>query len=391
MSRVTHATVRAPRAVSRAQRASLPRARPRGVARAREHAVFAAIAARYLALVLPRVARERRRWRACAMAIPDASLRDSACAALEKRGNVEGAALFAVLAQPACRADVVRALVALQSAYNYLDLLSERPSADPGASSRRLHLALLDAVQLERRDADYYEYLCAGADDGGFLATLIERAHGALARLPALAALAPAMSAAALRIADFQAFNLSEPHGGQEGLERWANAMDGQRGYAWWETAAGAGSSLALYALVASASHADADADVAERIDRAYFPTIGALHSLLASLVDRDEDRENGLRSLLAHYRSDVHAGTRLAALAVEARCACTTLPARYAHQAIVAAMCSYYLSAPQCRDVHARVVTRYLTDALGVLLRVSVALFAAKRRLARLTGARYA
>jgi tetraprenyl-beta-curcumene synthase len=390
MSRATHAYGGASHAISGAGPAADLGATPLAVERAREHAALAGTAARYLALVLPIVVRERRRWRASAAAIPNAGLRASACAALEKRGNVEGAALFAVLAEPAFRADAVRALVALQSAYNYLDLLSELPSADPGASSRRLHCVLLDAVQLERTDTDYYELLCVGADDGGFLDALIERVQDALSRLPGLATVAPAMSAAVLRIADFQALNLSERHGGQAGLERWAKAMGGQP-FAWWEKAAGAGSSLALHALVATAARSDVDAALAARIDRAYFPTIGALHSLLDSLVDRDEDRANGLRSLLSHYPPEVDVAGRLKTLAVEARRACATLPARDAHRAIITAMCSYYLSAPHPRDALARAVGGRLTNALGVPLRLAVAMFAVKRRVAWLAGGGYA
>ena len=40
----------------------------------------------------------------------------------------------------------------------------------------------------------------------------------------------------------------------------------------------------------------------AREIDRAYFPWIGALHTLLDSLVDRHEDRESGRPSLLSYY-----------------------------------------------------------------------------------------
>lgn len=391
MSRATKVVSGPERSGARARRPASSRSARLGRERLVGHGAFAVTVARYLALVLPLVDRERRRWRARAAAIPDASLRRSACAALAKRGNVEGAALFAVLAQAAYRADAVRALVALQSAYNYLDTLSELSSADPGASARSLHCALLDAVQLERTDTDYYEHVCAGADDAGFLAALIEHAQDSLSRLPGLAALTPSMSAAALRIADFQALNLSEPQGGQAGLERWASAMGGQQGFAWWETAAGAGSSLALHALVATAARVDVDVDVAERIDRAYFPTIGALHSLLDSLVDRDEDRAKGVSSLLARYPSDVHAAARLGTLAVEARRVCGTLPASHTHRAIATAMCSYYLSAPQPRDALERSVHRYLTDALGVPLRLSIAMFTARRLLARVAGAGYA
>jgi tetraprenyl-beta-curcumene synthase len=351
---------------------------------------FAAVAARYLALVLPQVRRERARWRAYAEEIPSDGLRATACASLLKRGNIEGAALFAVLAPRAYRRETIRSLVAFQAAYNYLDALSELSSPEPQANARRLHQALLGALQPRAARPDYYAYH-PDARDGGYLAALVEACRNGLSRLPSHALVTATLATAAARIAEFQALNLSESQGGQVELEAWAMTLPGSsRELAWWERAAGAGSSLAVHALVSTAARASVEVTVAEQIDSAYFPTIGALHSLLDSVVDRDEDRDKGQRSLLEHYRSPLHECASLTMLASEARAACELLPSPRAHRAILTAMCSYYLSAPQCRSEQGCATRTHLTDVLGSTLQLSILLFTTRRLLARLAGDSY-
>jgi tetraprenyl-beta-curcumene synthase len=351
---------------------------------------FVTVAARYLVVVLPEVRRERRRWRACVETIPSDALRATASASLGKRGNIEGAALFAVLAKRAHRRDAMRSLVAFQAAYNYLDALSELPSSEPRANARQLHRALLGAVQPDAVQPDYYAHHPDGRD-GGYLAALVDACRDGLSRLPSYEALAPVIATAAARIAEFQALNLSEANGGQAELELWAATLPGSAcALGWWERAAAAGSSLALLALVATCAHADVEASVAEQIDCAYFPAIGALHSLLDSVVDRDEDREKGQRSLLEHYGSPLHESVCLATLASEARQACESLPAPHAHRVIVTAMCSYYLSAPQCRGEREHATRVHLTEALGSMLDLAIVMFTTRRLLARLAGNGY-
>ncbi len=350
---------------------------------------FVAVAARYLVLVLPQVRRERARWRAYAEEIPSDGLRATAYASLLKRGNIEGAALFAVLAPRAHRRETIRSLVAFQAAYNYLDALSELSSPEPQANARRLHQALLGALQPSAAQPDYYAYH-PDASDGGYLAALVEACRDGLLRLPAHALFTATLATAAARIAEFQALNLSESQGGQVELEAWAATLPGSRALAWWERAAGAGSSLAVHALIATAARASVEATVAEQIGGAYFPTIGALHSLLDSVVDRDEDRDKGQRSLLEHYRSPLHQCASLTMLASEARVACELLPSPRTHRAILIAMCSYYLSAPQCRSDQDCATRTHLTDVLGSTLQLSIRLFTTRRLLARLAGDSY-
>jgi tetraprenyl-beta-curcumene synthase len=381
-----------------ARRRALPRA-------------LATTAARYLLLVLPAATHELDYWRARASEIPNLSLRRTAQESLVKRGNIEGAALFATLAPAASRAQALRALVAFQTAYNYLDTLSEQPSDSPLTNARQLHLALpsallagaprraADAPHRAPNDAqrdpspsclDFYAH-SPERDDGGYLRGLLETCRGALAELPSYAAVASDAQAAAARIVEFQALNLSDADGGHAALHGWASRLAPPGGgRAWWETAAAAGSSLPVYALIAAAASPDLDSCQVDAIHSAYFPWIGALHSLLDSLVDRREDEAGGRRCLLDYYGSTTNAAAGLAGLAVQACNATRDLPRASAQRVIVTSMCSYYLSAPECRTAEAFAIDAALTEALGHELTATVALFRSKRLLHTLTNRAY-
>ena len=352
--------------------------------------VFTDTVGRYLLVVLPQVRRELAHWRARAAAIPNPQLRQTAAEALGKRGNIEGAALFATLAPGAQRRRTMRALVAFQIAYNYLDALSELPSEDPLANGDQLHQALLVALYPGAPHADYYAHN-PQRGDGEYLTGILDACRDALAGLPSYPALAPAARAAAARIVDFQTLNLSERQGGHDALERWAReATPAASGLAWWETAAAAGSSLAVHALIAAAADPHLDPWEARKLDGAYFPWIGALHSLLDSLVDRVEDHEHARRSLLDYYQSPTDAAIQLARLATRARCATERLPSSHAHRVILTAMCSYYLSAPECDTAEAQTITRALTQALGIPLSVAILMFRSRRLLHTLAHGTY-
>jgi len=342
--------------------------------------VFAATVLRYLFTVLPQVGRELAHWRSRAAEIPDPQLRRIAGEALGKRGNVEGSALFATLAPAAQRRGTVRALAAFQTAYNYLDALSELPSEDPIANGSQLHQALLVALCPGAAHLDYYQH-CPRREDGGYLRAILDACRNALAGLPSHALVAPTTQAAAARIVDYQALNLSWPQGGRDALQRWATvATPAHSSLAWWETAAAAGSSLAVDALIAAAADPQLDPRDVGEIDTAYFPWIGALHSLLDSLVDRDEDRDRELHCLLDYYSPTTSAASALADLATRARGAAERLPSPHAHRVIVTAMVSYYLSAPECRTAEARAIAGALRRVLGAPLGLAILMFRSRR-----------
>jgi tetraprenyl-beta-curcumene synthase len=346
--------------------------------------------ARYLTSILPLVRRELAYWQAQALEIPDRELRMHAIEGLSKRGNLEGAALFAILAPRRRRRETVRALVAFQTAYNYLDTLAEQPSADPVANGRQLHQALLVALDPAARHTDYYA-LHPQHQDGGFLATLVDTCRTALATLPSYTAVSAVSSAATARIVAFQSLNLTARQGGHEALERWARRQGAEApGLHWWQTAAAGGSSLAVHALIATAADPNVRHQDVEAIEAAYVPWICALHSLLDSLVDVAEDEQAGQRNLLSYHASAGQAAFAMKILAQRATDATRGLPNELQHRVILNAMVGYYLSSPGAGTPYARVIAESVAGAVGPLLSPALGLFKMRRAVAQVVHGGY-
>jgi tetraprenyl-beta-curcumene synthase len=349
--------------------------------------VFGSTVALYLTNVLPLVRRELVHWRTQAVKISDPVLRAHALEGLSKRGNLEGAALFAVLAPRSRRRETVRALVAFQVAYNYLDRLAEQMSADPVANGRQLHQALLVALDPAATHPDYYS-LYPQSDDSGFLRELVDTCRTALTTLPSRATVSVAASAAAARIVAFQSFNLTKYQGDYEALESWARQQaPDSLGLQWWQIAAAGGSSLAVHALIATAANDDVQHQDIEAIEAAYFPWICALHSLLDSLVDVAEDELAGQRNLLSYHANHEQASCAMEALAQRAIDAARSLPDELHHQVILTAMVSHYLSSVDVATPGARAIAESVAGSVGPLLSPTLRLFKARRMLTRLTG----
>jgi tetraprenyl-beta-curcumene synthase len=346
--------------------------------------IFARAALRYWLAVFPRVALELRHWRRRAARIDDPALRRLALDALGKRGNMEGAAAFATLVRRRHRRSVVRALVAFQAIYNHADMLAEQPDGDPVGNARALHEALLVALD-PGVDRPAHSARGAGCEDGGYLAEMVDRCHVALSRLPsyASAAATPARRAAA-RIVAFQSLSLGEL--GE--LESWARRQaPASGGLEWWETAAAAGSSLGVHALIAAAaSPMLRERDVAA-IEAAYFPCIGALHSLLDSLVDEAEDAATGQLRLLDCYPSPLQAAAGVRRLAETALTAARELPGGRAHALLVAAMACSYLAAPEASTPGAQAVARAARASVGRVARPMLLVFEMRRQAGRLAS----
>jgi tetraprenyl-beta-curcumene synthase len=371
-------------------------------------AAFAGAARRYWITVFPQVRRELCHWHERAGKIPDPILRRIALDAQRKRGNIEGAAAFAAFAPRSTRAALVRALVSFQAAYDYLDVLAEQPQADPVAGARGLHEALLHALgqastgsvevgaaaRIETEGGagtegraetgsgqpDYYTGY-PQREDGGYLVELVSACRMALSTLPSYASAAAAARGAAERIVEFQSLNLSRPQGEHDALARWARTATapGLR-LRWWETAAAGGSPLQVYALIAAAAEPELPEEDVRAIEDAYFPWIGALHSLLDHFVDRTEDAASAQRNLIDYYRGTEEAAGRMLELATQAARAARALPRGHRHAVILTGMAGYYLSHTEAAAPAAQPIARNVSAAIGPLLAPTLLVFRGRR-----------
>ncbi len=351
----------------------------RARSRSRLAATFALLAARYWLTVFPLLAVELRRLRARAREIRDPELRGVALEALAKRSNLEGAAAFAALTPLRSRAASTRALLAFQSIYNYADALAEHPSPACHDAARRAHAAL--TLALTTRSGWLPQDKAQHRGDGGYLLAQIERCRRALETLPAYGRASPSALCAASRICSFQT-QTSPP---AAGLEVWTRSLALPAPAArWWEAAGAAGSSLAVHALIAASATPSLDSATVRALTGAYGGAIGALHSLLDSLIDQDEDAAGGQPSLIGFYPSPAAAAHGMGNLASRALAAAMTLPQSRRHAVLVASMASMYLSAPAARTPGAAPVADSVRAAIGPLATPAMLVFALWRRAAR-------
>jgi tetraprenyl-beta-curcumene synthase len=152
-----------------------------------------------------------------------------------------------------------------------------------------------------------------------------------------------------------------------------------------WESAAGAGSTLTVLALIASAADPFLRESEVGEIENAYFPWIGSLHSLLDSLVDHDEDLAADGRALVGYYSSPADAATRMGTIATEALRRAAELPCGRHHALIVAAMASFYIcEIHRSASPHAQLVGPSVLDAIGGLAAPTMAILRVRRTLRR-------
>jgi tetraprenyl-beta-curcumene synthase len=354
---------------------------------------------RYWGTVAPLVRTQLTCWERRARAIPGERPRALAAAKLrEERFNAEVAATLATLAPRPHRAASVRAIAALQIMYDYLDLLTEQPLADPVADGRRLFATFTGALVAEGRPSERSpdgprpgergsadtpmraagspDRDSPGSDDGGYLASL------AAAVAPARCAQAQVLSHAAAH---------SDPAVGlsQSELERWAGREASATELGWQEFLAGSTASvLAVHALIAAAANPASTRREAEALDGAYL-WICAL-TVLDSLVDRAQDRTAGQPGYARHYASDELMAERLVGLARGAAARAAALLDGAHHVVTLVGIVAYYGSARAAGDPQARAALARVRRELRPLIAPTLALMRAWRLAKRTrTGAR--
>jgi tetraprenyl-beta-curcumene synthase len=354
---------------------------------ARDLVVLACMMARYLLRVLPLALAQLRHWKRAAYAIPDPGLREHALATLRgERFSALGAALVAVTARRRA-SRLVRLLVGLQVAWDYIDTVAEQPADDPVGNGAQLHRALLDAVSIGPPSADYYR-LSAAHDDGGYLAALVAHCREAAAGLPAFA-LVRSPVVEELRTAEAQYYNHAPAAERAPALRRWAARQRTGVPIGWIEAGAAASSSLGVLALLALAAEPRTTERVVAQVRTAYAPWADALTALLDSLVDHEQDMVRGVMNWVAEFPSRAAATARLRAITQRAVEAARALPRGERHVAIVVGMIAMHLSRETAWRADAAPTSRAVLQATGTVMAPSLmALLRAWRRLRAMSSA---
>ncbi len=326
--------------------------------------------ARFWFTVAPHVRKQLNYWEQRARAIPDATLQALALAKLHDESfNAEVAATLATLAPSAARPHVIEAIVALEVMYDYLDGLTEQRTTDPLRDGGQLFTALSDAVKTEAEaEPDYYRYR-QGLDDDGYLQELRGTVQAVLTQLPATQSIADVAASRALRCAEAQVRIHAAHQNGVEQLQHWATSRSGATTLEWREfLAATAASVLALHALIALAANPHATPSDAAALDSAYL-SISALSTMLDSVIDYEDDRNQDALWYLAHFPdcdSFVQALTNTVRDAITQASGLVDAPY---HLMTLTGVVAYYASAPAARSARARPLMAHISRELRPLI----------------------
>lgn len=315
------------------------------------------------------MAQEVRRWRAFAERIPSPQIRDDAISALtRKRGQTDGAALFAILPRERSQ-PLLRLLVSYQIVWDYLDSVHERcPNERNG---RQLHLALIDALQPTQPQANYYRHH-PWRDDGGYLHALVQTCRENCLDLPGFAQVQALVVREAHR-AQVLALN-HEPNAERReaALRRWAaeEFPDGVVGATWFELSGACSAGLTIFALLALAAEPTVSPEHVSRTYSTYMPWTSVVATMLDSYVDQLEDAVSGDHIYVAHYASRDAANARIRWLVHRCLSEASRLNSGEKHVLIAASMTALYLSKDSARSPELRSDTRALAESGGSLTR---------------------
>ena len=302
---------------------------------------------RFLLRVVPVAASELEAIRAGAERIPDERLRVEALASIEgKAFHVAGAAILATFLDPALARRYIEIVTPLETIYDYLDNLCDRHPEITADAYPVLHLAIADALNPAATPSDYYAR-CPNGNDGGYLRELVQRTQRALADAPYLDALLPCFADAARFYAELQTFKHLPPGERELACVAWYERNRARFSELdWHEFACASGSNMHVFAALFEA-FSGRHGEIRPAYD-AYFPFVSALHIMLDSIIDRDEDREHGDLNFAVVYADARALRERFAFMMRRARTRMYALTDRRRHLFVLRVMTLFYLSHPK-------------------------------------------
>lgn len=318
----------------------------------------------FLRSIVPKATRALAEIRRLAEAIPDDRMRAQALSSIDTKAyHVAGGCILATFLTPPAAEHYVEIVAPLESIYDYLDNLCDRHPDVGVAAYPLLHRAIADALDPTAPAGDYYE-LGPSGDDGDYLVTLVHRVQRALRRLAGHELLLPLFAEAASLYADMQTFVHLPAGTREEACKMWYERR-GKRyaGLEWQEFVCAAGSQFQVYAPLFMLFDDRRDSIAAAY--GAYFPAVSALHVLLDSFVDQQEDRTFDDLNFVALYSGPQQFRERVDYLA---RCAVhlfSRLPNPRQHRFVLRTMALFYLTHPK---VYAQALDEGARSLLGII-----------------------
>jgi len=301
--------------------------------------------------ILPEVRKELSAWRRLASEIPDPELRMQALASIDtKQFHCQGGAVYASI-DPPYRNVLIRLIVSYQTISDYLDNLCDRSTSMEAEDFRLLHQSMLDAVDPDALQHDYYA-LHKEIDDGGYLSNLVKTCQSCIGMLPGYSATLPYIRDLVSLYTDLQVYKHIHPDCREEALLNWWSMHKHRTPHLeWQEFAAATGSTLAVFMLFLAATDAGLSDDGAASIHTSYFPHVCCLHIMLDYLIDQEEDRSGGDLNFCNYYTNTEMMLDRITFLVESARKDVTTIPSTPFHRMIIEGLLAIYLSDPKVSE----------------------------------------
>jgi tetraprenyl-beta-curcumene synthase len=344
---------------------------------------------RYWPTVAPLVRNQIDHYNQHAHAIRDPTLQTIALDKLDdQRFHAQVAATLATLAPRAHRKDAVKAIVAIEVMYDYLDGLTELPTPDPLADGHRLAQAFTDAISNREPTCDYYA-LHAHADDHGYLLALVADAREALAQLPSTGAITAVAERCTARFAEAQIRAHAIPQLGSIQLQEWATQQAAGTGLGWLEYFAGATSTvLGLHAMIAAAANPHTTSEDAAQIDALYL-YIGVIVTMLDSIIDYERDmKTTGQPGYTRYYQDTDELLKGLTNAARQAMILARATPDAAHHVMTLTGVVAFYTSAPTATSPFAATATTHIQRELRPLITPTLAVMRTWRAAKRARGA---
>jgi tetraprenyl-beta-curcumene synthase len=308
-----------------------------------------------------------RRWRQRAERIPSGPIRQDALYALaHKRTHADGAALFSILPRRRDR-NLLCLLVSYELILDFLDNVSERHRTE--VNGRELHLALIDAVDPDRRPADYYRHH-PWKDDGGYLTALVESCQRRCRALPSFDGIRAVVLREAERTQVLALNHLSDPAERDAALRAWAlREYPDERDVTWYELGGAASASLVVLALLTLAARGGLAPEEIDATCLVYWPWMSLVAVMLDSYADQAEDAESGDHSYVSHYPTREARVARLSECIRRAMAGGLSLPDGHKHAILASSMVAMYLSKDSARASDMERETATLAAAGGPLV----------------------
>ncbi|WP_226582432.1 tetraprenyl-beta-curcumene synthase family protein [Halobacillus litoralis] len=252
--------------------------------------------------IFPNVHKELEYWTSRAKSIPDKELRTQALSSIQdKTFHCEGGSIYALLAgEHSLKA--IRFIVAYQTISDYLDNLCDRSTSMDPEDFRMLHLSMEDALSPNNKCRDYY-YFRQEKDDGGYLHDLVETCQQILGETESYELISKHTKKLGRLYSDLQVHKHVIEEERIPRLKQWFE--DHQSEWPelnWYEFSACTGSTLGIFCLVSYALGSKMNPQLAEQIERSYFPFMQGLHILLDYYIDQEEDEREGDLNFCAYY-----------------------------------------------------------------------------------------